>query len=243
MSDPDQVSNLLNPPRGVRDVMRRQGVKPRNHHRDNIAALREQSTINNLKKQLEEKQAEVQQLQNRSKVVKVVRSPVKGKADSAVDFVRKNALAAKRQPKVVRPAKPEAPKYRDKTSFGAVPEYLQDRKAELAAECEAKLLAARELEVPSGMPILPEEERQATLEILRVNRAEVESKLHTMPFLVETPSQVTYKASLENRLREIDEAERLFSRTTVVSSAWGTAGRAAGGRPVLTRRRAQYVKA
>ena len=63
-----------------------------------MAALREQSAINNLKKQLEEKQALVQQLQNRSKVVKVVRSPVKEKADSAVDFVRKNALAAKRQP-------------------------------------------------------------------------------------------------------------------------------------------------
>ena len=76
-----------------------------------------------------------------------------------------------------------------------------------------------ELEVPEGMRILPEEERLATMDILKTNRDDVEGKLQSMPFIVETPSQITFKANLENRLKEIEEAERLFSRPVVYVKA------------------------
>lgn len=119
----------------------------------------------------------------------------------------------------VRKKKESAPKYKDRKGFGAVPNYLHGRKEELAAEYESQRLAAMELEVPQGMRILPEEERLATMDILKTNRDDVETKLQSMPFIVEIPSQITFKANLENRLKEIEEAERLFSRPVVYVKA------------------------
>jgi hypothetical protein len=48
----------------------------------------------------------------------------------------------------------------------------------------------------------------------------VSEQLHVnvqaLPFLIETPSQKAHKTSLERRLQEIEEANKVFSRTKVL---------------------------
>ncbi len=59
-------------------MMRRQGKTPKNHHRDNLRAIKEMNAINQLQRELHEKEVEVAELKKRSaKVIKVVRSPVR----------------------------------------------------------------------------------------------------------------------------------------------------------------------
>ena len=40
--------------------------------------------------------------------------------------------------------------------------------------------------------------------------------VQALPFLIETPSQKAHKTSLERRLQEIEEADKVFSRTKVL---------------------------
>ena len=47
------------------------------------------------------------------------------------------------------------------------------------------------------------------------NKEEVERHLKSLPFVVETPSQIKAKTNLEKRLQEIEDAQRLFSRRMV----------------------------
>ena len=42
------------------------------------------------------------------------------------------------------------------------------------------------------------------------------SAMQALPFLIETPSQKAHKTSLERRLQEIEEANKVFSRTKVL---------------------------
>ncbi len=48
----------------------------------------------------------------------------------------------------------------------------------------------------------------------------VSEQLHVnvqaLPFLIETPSQKAHKTSLERRLQQIEEANKVFSRTKVL---------------------------
>lgn len=72
------------------------------------------------------------------------------------------------------------------------------------------------LHVVPGMRVLPEEERLETLAILERNRKEVERALQAMPIVIETPSQVRRRDELEKRLREIEDAYKVFSRPKVL---------------------------
>lgn len=40
--------------------------------------------------------------------------------------------------------------------------------------------------------------------------------MQALPFLIETPSQKAHKTSLERRLQEIEEANKVFSRMKVL---------------------------
>jgi hypothetical protein len=69
------------------------------------------------------------------------------------------------------------------------------------------------------MRIMPEEERLETLKILDANRVEIEEEIQKLPFVIETPSGLKHKNQLERRLKEIDEARRIFSRSKVLVKA------------------------
>jgi hypothetical protein len=89
------------------------------------------------------------------------------------------------------------------------------RKAELEQEAARKQRELEEADVPAGMMLLPEEERLSTLRQLAVTKAAVEKDLCRLPFVVETPSQIRHKTNLENRLTEVEEAIKVFSRKKV----------------------------
>lgn len=52
----DHVEQLFNPVRGYRDELRRQGIEPKNHHRDNIQKIKETQYRNKQRKQAAESQ-------------------------------------------------------------------------------------------------------------------------------------------------------------------------------------------
>ena len=74
-------------------------------------------------------------------------------------------------------------------------------------------------DVPPGMIRMTEEERQKTLELLRGNKAQAEDDFRRLPFRIETPSQIERQQKLIGKIKEIDEALKVFSRSPVYITA------------------------
>lgn len=99
--------------------------------------------------------------------------------------------------------------------FGKVPEYLEERKAKWAKEKEDMKKRMPDPSCPPGMTLMPEEERLSTLEVLKGSKEEASKQLAKMPFVIETPSLKKRHSELEAKLREIENAIALFSKTKV----------------------------
>ena len=63
---------------------------------------------------------------------------------------------------------------------------------------------------------MPDDERLETLEVLKRNREEVERAIQGLPLRIETPSAIRRKEDLERRLKEIEDALKIFSRPKVL---------------------------
>ena len=212
-----QIADILNPVRGVRDQMRRDGKVPRNHARDNMMAIRNQSNQNKLQKQLDTKLPAQRKTFSNVSSSKYGRSPKRASSasrGSSKDFISQNKSALQGIKAKKLDKEPEQ-LFKEKENYGKLPRYLLQRKLQLAEEYEKRREGERMALAPPGTRIMPEDERLATLDMLQQNKAEVEKHLKHLPFVVETPSQVKAKTNLENRLKEIEEAERLFSRPIV----------------------------
>lgn len=248
-SNSSQVANLMNPVTGVRDMQKRAGKTPVNHARDNLIAIKEQSSKNQLKK-LEEIAAMEAKAKGGFRAQldtgaarragigattttadgaggvggRGPASPGGAQGDAAygMDFVAANKVEAvsKAAARGVarlhdRDAASKKADWTAKQNYGKVPSYLRERKLELLEAQQAKRDAEENAHIPAGMRILPEDERLKTLDILRENRADVENKLRVLPFKCETPSQIRNKQSLEARLEEIEDAQKIFGRKQV----------------------------
>eukprot|EP00854_Cymbomonas_tetramitiformis_P028634 gene28634-35517_t len=79
------------------------------------------------------------------------------------------------------------------------------------------------------MKVLTEPERLQMVQQLAETKAQVETELQKLPFTVETPSQIKRKqgfvdastviialSKLEDRLKEVEDALRVFSRKRVL---------------------------
>lgn len=100
-------------------------------------------------------------------------------------------------------------------SFGKVPEYLKEYKAKAEIEEAEKRKRMPDPSCPKGMKLMPEEERKHTLSVLLASKEEAMKQLSQMPFLLETPSSRKKHSDLEDKLKEIENAIALFSRTKV----------------------------
>ncbi|KAK9844500.1 hypothetical protein WJX74_003268 [Apatococcus lobatus] len=204
--DSSQLQDILNPVRGVREALLRQGVKPVDYAHRNRVALR------NISRQ---RQQAAEQPPVAPRQLQKSRSQVR---PGDRDFVQENICGANagRRKSLQTPSQGELPGSHE---AGQVPKYLQARKVELAEMHAAKQAAKEPSLIPAGMRILPEADRLEMLETLQKSSSDVERQLATLPFHIETPSQIRHKAGLDRRMEEIEEAIRLFSQKKVLVQA------------------------
>lgn len=101
-------------------------------------------------------------------------------------------------------------------NFGKVPKYLRERQDELKEEeREMRRLADIDVDCPPGMRLLPEGERQEMLRTLDQNRERVSNEIAKLPFVIDTVGLKKRKQAMENKIKEIDDAVRIFSRKKV----------------------------
>jgi len=137
---------------------------------------------------------------------------------SQTDFIRTNykeSLRADRRPKD-KPLKYDAKAGAHHENYGAVPEYVEQRKAEMAAAKQERLRAEQMArDAPPGMTLLSEEERQDTLGMLYQNKEATEAALRALPFTTDTIATRRRKEALYAKMDEIDDAIKTFSRPKV----------------------------
>ena len=132
---------------------------------------------------------------------------------SNADFITRNKVKAVSM--IPSQAVTKAPGSARHESFGKVPNYLEQRKAQWEEEKEEVRRRAPDPNCPSGMCLMPEEERLNTLDVLKESKSDALRQLQALPFVIETPSLIRKQQQLENKLREIDNAVSLFSKPKV----------------------------
>lgn len=108
--------------------------------------------------------------------------------------------------------------YMEKKDFGKVPDYIINRKIELAMQAEQKKKEEEQKAIPPGMVLMSEEERQKTLELLYQNREKIENDMQHLPLTIETPSMINKQNQLFAKLKEVEDAIKVFSRKQVFIS-------------------------
>lgn len=133
---------------------------------------------------------------------------------SKKDFIRSNAAAAITSSPPKAEAEPTSPTRRD--GYGEVPQYIQERKAEMAeAARQRQEQEQREEGCPPGMTRMDNAERLETLSVLKKNQRLANQQLAKLPLTIETPSMRRRKDELERKLQQIEEAIKIFSRDVV----------------------------
>ena len=158
-------------------------------------------------------------LQKEGKIATPRKAPVP-KADEVAKLAPKREVSfiAKNRAKALTlaPPKKEEPASPTKhQSYGRVPEYLEQRNLKLALEKERARRNAPDPDCPPGMRQMPEDERRETLAKLLGSQQEVMQHLQNMPFLIETPSQKQRQHMLESKLKDIDNAIKIFDKPKV----------------------------
>jgi len=72
---------------------------------------------------------------------------------------------------------------------------------------------------PTGMQLMPDHERLETLQILQTSLDDAKNTLFRMPLTVQTITATKKKNALEAKLREIEDAMKIFSRPKVYIAA------------------------
>jgi Calmodulin-binding len=102
--------------------------------------------------------------------------------------------------------------------FGRVPEYLQlERKVKEEKErVEKERKSGNQIVIPPGHRLLPEQERQETIEMLQRRKKEVEACIGKLPLRIEIDSQRRRQSDLEKRLKDIETALQFLHKPNVV---------------------------
>ena len=220
-----QMDSLLNPVHGIRDQMRRAGVEPKDHVRENRQLLKEMASVQHAKKQHDEMESQGRRerdamIKERSRVRAQQALADLGAMDISEDYSAappsRGASAGRRstRPPPTGQETPAAPA--PKHAPGQVPAYLQRRKAEWQAEADsAAAMEARLAECPPGTRLVGPDEKARIIEKLSEERAKAALELRQMPFVIKTTASQIKKDQLEARLEEIAGAEEAYRREKV----------------------------
>uniref|UniRef100_A0A8C4X292 Enkurin domain containing 1 n=1 Tax=Erpetoichthys calabaricus TaxID=27687 RepID=A0A8C4X292_ERPCA len=144
---------------------------------------------------------------------------------SLVDFVSHNARNAKsstlRRSKslqllsdVVEKKKVEQEEYNTKQK-GRIPQYLQERKDQWQREREERKKNQPDPSMPPGHSMMPEKEKQETLNSLKETQKNLVKELLSLPVRADTLSIQARRTELDKKLSEVEEAIKIFSRGKV----------------------------
>jgi len=103
----------------------------------------------------------------------------------------------------------------EREDFGKVPDYLIKRRLEMAEKKALEQARTESAKIPTGMRIMPEEEKAETLTFLETNKLNVEASLQHLPLVVETPSMKRKEKNLREKLKQIENAINIFSKPVV----------------------------
>lgn len=100
-------------------------------------------------------------------------------------------------------------------NYGKVPHYLDDYKEQRRVVEEEKTRKEEQANCPSGMRLMPEEERVVTLDHLEKSKVEVFNNINKLPIASNTRAVQLRRQDLETKLEEIENAVKIFSRPKV----------------------------
>ncbi|XP_030059519.1 enkurin domain-containing protein 1 [Microcaecilia unicolor] len=144
---------------------------------------------------------------------------------TSIDFVKHNARNAKKVQmrrsqsfqsltEVLKQKQKEQEEYNSKQK-GHVPQYIQDLKDHWRQEAEDRQKNMPDPAMPPGHTMMPENERQETLNTLKQTQTQMVKELLLLPVRVDTLSVQKRRMNLEKKLSEIEEAVKIFSRPKV----------------------------
>jgi len=134
------------------------------------------------------------------------------------DFLQDNKREQMEARPPVKNTANRSPEIERHENYGAVPSYLQKRKQKWAIEEKERIANMPDEDCPEGMVCMPESERVETLEVLNRSEEEAKKELFALPLTVETVAMTRKKNALEAKLKEIEDAKKIFSRAKVYIS-------------------------
>lgn len=155
-------------------------------------------------------------VKTKPRVPSISQLPTKTQPRSSKNFVSSNIEAAVQAEPPSLNLEQEQPIHKD---FGKVPDYINQRKMQMAQAIEQKRQAEEAKKIPAGMKLMAEEERLETLQALHHNLQKYEIEMQRLPLVIETIGQKQRKQNLQLKIQEIEEAIKVFSRKDVYITA------------------------
>ncbi|KAM3937554.1 enkurin domain-containing protein 1 [Leptodactylus fuscus] len=144
---------------------------------------------------------------------------------SSIDFIAHNARNVKKIPmrrsrslqnlnEVLQEKQRQQQDY-DSKQKGHVPQYLLDLKEKWRKEQEERKKQTPDPSLPPGHTMMPEHERQETLNKIKQTQSQLLKELVMLPVRADNLSIQNRRTELEKKLSEIEEAVKVFSRPKV----------------------------